>query len=79
LVGEPCAGVLRREDGMVVVRSTYINVDPEKVRRVVEEDRQLITEARRKDHHIHFHQTSKKVRSQESLRSMIVERFSTRR
>jgi hypothetical protein len=47
---------------MVVAHSTYINVDPEKVRRVVEEDRQVITEARRKDPHIH--QTSKKVCSQ---------------
>ena len=57
-------GVLRREDGMVVARSTHINVDPEKAWRGLEEDRLGTPEARRKDPHIYIHQTSKKVCSQ---------------
>jgi hypothetical protein len=54
-------GVLTREAGKVVARFTHINVDPEKVRRIVEEDRQGTTEARRKDSPIYIHQTSWKV------------------
>ncbi len=34
---EPCVSVLRSECGMVVAHFTHIDVDPEKVRRVVEE------------------------------------------
>jgi len=58
LLGDPCAGVLRREDGAVVARSTHNNVDPEEVGRAAEEDRPGTPEARRKDPHVHIHLTS---------------------
>ncbi len=57
LLGDPCAGVLRREGGTAVYRFTH-NVDPEEVRRAAEEDRPGTPEARRKDPHLHIHPTS---------------------
>lgn len=48
---------MRREDGAVVARFTHNNVNPEKLRRAAEEDRQGTPEARRKDPHIYIHQT----------------------
>jgi hypothetical protein len=49
---------MRREDGAVVACFTHNNVDPEKVRRAAEEDRQGNPEAQRKDPHIYIPQTS---------------------
>ena len=72
-------GVMRREDGAVVARFTHNDIDPEKVRRAAEEDRQGTLEARRKDPHIYIHQTSQEVCFQRSLHGMIVEFFRTRR
>jgi hypothetical protein len=58
LIGDWCVGVMRREDGAVVACFTHNNVDPGKVRRAAEEDRQGTPEAQRKDPHIYIPQTS---------------------